>query len=105
MDSTHFEMVDGVFKIRDVEMDEKFERLYVEVRKKEGRLYSNDELKNLPEISESHHLYNEWRLRKESYKRLIKYLQSQNSSLKIVEPGCGNGWLSNRLALIPGSKV
>jgi len=36
---------------------------------------------------------------------LIEHLASLNRKLDILEIGCGNGWISNRLSVIPTSKV
>jgi ubiquinone/menaquinone biosynthesis C-methylase UbiE len=88
-----------------------FEKLYIQLRKKEGRVYTDEEVATLPEIAETHPHYSEWQIRKQSCQKLISYLQKKQSTasneqtLKILEVGCGNGWLSHHLAAIPGSKV
>jgi ubiquinone/menaquinone biosynthesis C-methylase UbiE len=82
-----------------------FESLYLQLREKEGRIYSDNEVAALPEIAKTHPHYAEWQLRKQSCERLISYLQKKKKPLKILEAGCGNGWLSHRLAAIPGSNV
>jgi ubiquinone/menaquinone biosynthesis C-methylase UbiE len=82
-----------------------FEKLYIRLRDKEGRMYSDEELKNLPETAETHSHFTEWQIRKESSEKLINHLTKKNMPLEILEIGCGNGWLSHRLSLIPGSKV
>ena len=82
-----------------------FEQLYFSLRKKEGRVYSDEELLQLPNIVKYHPLYDEWQIRKESCNRLKHYFEKRLSSLKILEVGCGNGWLAHRLSSIPGSKV
>ncbi len=82
-----------------------FEKLYLQLREKEGRIYTDEEVAALPEIAENHPHYNEWQMRKQSCDKLINYLQKKSTPLKILEIGCGNGWLSRRLAIIEGSKV
>jgi Methylase of polypeptide chain release factors len=77
---------------------EEFEKLYADVRKKEKRLYSLQQVAALPEIKPSHIHYNEWNVRKRSSERLINYLKKKNKHLKVLEVGCGNGWLSNKIA-------
>ncbi len=72
--------------------------LYLKVRDKEGRLYSDDVVAKLPLFQKNHILSNEWQARFESAVRLRKYLAQKNTSLKILDLGCGNGWLSNFLA-------
>ncbi|HUS00374.1 MAG TPA: class I SAM-dependent methyltransferase [Chitinophagaceae bacterium] len=75
-----------------------FEKLYTDVRKKEKRLYSLHQVAALPDVKPSHVHYDEWKIRKRSSKRLIYYLKKKNKHLKVLEIGCGNGWLSNKIA-------
>ncbi len=75
-----------------------FEKLYMQLRKKEGRLYTDEEVRNLPQIAATHPYFKEWQLRKRSCDRLLKYLDQKNKPLHILEIGCGNGWLSAQLA-------
>jgi ubiquinone/menaquinone biosynthesis C-methylase UbiE len=82
-----------------------FEQLYLLLREKEGRVYSDEEVLQLPNIAKNHPHYDEWQIRKESCNKLKQYLEKRISQPKILEVGCGNGWLANRLAEIPGSKV
>jgi SAM-dependent methyltransferase len=82
-----------------------FNDLYIGLRKKEGRIYSDEELANLPEISKGHPLAGEWNLRARSCRRLLQFLSMQQRSLNILEVGCGNGWLSHRLAGIKDSRI
>lgn len=82
-----------------------FEKLYMQVRKKEQRLYTDEEVRNLPQIAATHPYFKEWKLRKSSCDRLIKYLDKKNKSLHILEIGCGNGWLSAQLAKNTSGKV
>ena len=79
-------------------IDHDFESIYIRLRQKEGRIYSNKELIQLPLIYRTHPLYKEWKIRNQSCKRLINHLGKKNKSLDILEVGCGNGWLSARLA-------
>ena len=72
--------------------------LYLRVREKEGRLYSNDVVAQLPFVSDGHPLANEWRARSTSASRLTRCLSRQAKPLAILELGCGNGWLSNLLS-------
>jgi SAM-dependent methyltransferase len=77
---------------------EAFEKLYIQVRRKEQRVYTDDEVRNLPQIDPAHPHFQEWLLRKRSSDRLIKYLVKKNKPLQILEVGCGNGWLASQLA-------
>lgn len=82
-----------------------FEQLYLKVRQKEGRLYADAEVARLPDIDRHHPLYREWRIRKESCQQLVRYLSDKNAPLRILEIGCGNGWLAHQLSFVPGSLV
>ena len=82
-----------------------FEKMYVASRRKESRIYSDDQVVLLPFIESSHVHYHEWQVRKRSASRLFKYLENKNVPLSILEVGCGNGWLSASLAELKNSKV
>lgn len=79
-------------------MADKEADFYLKVREKEGRLYSDDVVANLPLFPKNHVLSNEWQARFQSAERLRKYLSQKKYPLKILDLGCGNGWLSNFLA-------
>ena len=80
-----------------------FEDLYIAVRQQEKRVYTDEQLQLLPDID--HIYYDEWKIRKRSSERLITYLQKKRKPLRILEVGCGNGWLSAKLSNIPNSRV
>lgn len=84
---------------------EAFEEMYVAVRNKEGRLYSDKQVARLPDIDAGHKHYKEWKIRKRSSEQLINHLKKEQRSLNILEVGCGNGWLSSKLANIPNASV
>jgi ubiquinone/menaquinone biosynthesis C-methylase UbiE len=86
-------------KLRD------FEELYLKIRRKENRLYSDDIVKYLPAIYQGHPLFYEWQIRKVSLFRLISYFKETTRPIKIMELGCGNGWLANHLSRILVSEV
>lgn len=75
-----------------------FEQYYFALRQKEGRLYSDEEISQLPVIRKEHPHYKEWLVRKESGDRLFHYLEKKSPPLNILDVGCGNGWLAGRLA-------
>ena len=68
--------------------------MYLASRKKENRIYSDEQVVQLPFIEPTHIHYHEWQVRKRSALRLIHYLEKKNKPLSILEIGCGNGWLS-----------
>lgn len=82
-----------------------FEKKYINIRCMENRLYSDDEVMNLPDISPEHTHFNEWTIRKKSSHRLTQYLTAQKKRLHILEAGCGNGWLAHCLSEIPHAEV
>lgn len=82
-----------------------FGRLYLAIREREKRVYTDAEVSRLPDIDWLHPHYAEWQTRKRSASRLIDYLQKKQRPLNILEVGCGNGWLAAKMADIPGVKV
>ncbi|MDB5023658.1 MAG: class SAM-dependent methyltransferase [Mucilaginibacter sp.] len=80
-----------------------FEDLYIAVRQQEKRVYTDEQLQLLPDID--HLYYDEWKIRKRSSGRLTAYLEKKRKHLKILEVGCGNGWLSAKLSNIPNTRV
>jgi ubiquinone/menaquinone biosynthesis C-methylase UbiE len=82
-----------------------FEQLYFDLRSHEKRMYTDEEVARLPEVDENHIYRKEWEIRKASVKKLIRYFQRKRRPLKILEVGCGNGWLSYQLSQIPYSTV
>jgi 2-polyprenyl-3-methyl-5-hydroxy-6-metoxy-1,4-benzoquinol methylase len=82
-----------------------FEQLYIDVRKREKRIYTDEEILQLPDISKNHLHYKEWKFRKQSSGRLINYLKQWKTALHILEIGCGNGWLASKMAMIGNAVV
>ena len=82
-----------------------FEETYLALRRKEGRIYSDDEVRWLPTVDPSHPYFAEWQIRKRSCNKLRRYLRNKKQSLKILEVGCGNGWLCSQLSKIEDSNV
>jgi len=82
-----------------------FEEMYGKLREKEGRIYTDTQLKKIPDLDPQHPYFKEWRTRKYSCQRILAYLKKKNKPLKILEVGCGNGWLSNQLSKISNTEV
>lgn len=82
-----------------------FEKLYIQLRQKEGRIYTDEEVARFPEIAETHLHHKEWQIRNESSQKLFDYLKRKKHSWDILEIGCGNGWLSAKLAGLKGSMI
>jgi ubiquinone/menaquinone biosynthesis C-methylase UbiE len=85
--------------------DISFEELYHSLRKKEGRIYSDEEVACLPMIRSTHPLKREWDIRKESCIRFKKYLTKKRKPLDVLEVGCGNGWFSHQVSTVWGCTV
>ncbi len=85
--------------------DSIFTENYIRLRKQEGRLYADNEVRLLPSIHPDHIHYKEWRTRKKSAERLLNWLQKKRRPLSILEVGSGNGWLSAMLSSISESRV
>ncbi|MBS1509614.1 MAG: class I SAM-dependent methyltransferase [Bacteroidetes bacterium] len=75
-----------------------FEQQYILLRKKEGRIYSDAELRLLPETAPLHPYHKEWNIRNQSLQKLLKIINRKGGKINILEVGCGNGWLSAKLA-------
>ena len=82
-----------------------FREKYLLLRQIERRIYSNEEVAQLPVIKKNHPHYKEWQIRKNSCVKLLNYLRQKGPSLNILEVGCGNGWLSAQLACITNGEV
>lgn len=82
-----------------------FEERYIACRSRENRLYTDEEVAQFPDCPASHTHYREWSLRKISFKKLSAYLERKKKPLRILDIGCGNGWLAHRLSSICGCRV
>lgn len=76
---------------------------YLALRAQEGRLLSDEAVRGLPFTAPVPALQREWTWRKRSFLRLRRYLSAQYGTqpLRVLDLGCGNGWMSNRLAEQP----
>jgi ubiquinone/menaquinone biosynthesis C-methylase UbiE len=72
-----------------------FSMHYLAVREKENRIFTDAEVRKLPNI-EKH----EWPFRVKSTERFVNYIASKNSDLQILTIGCGNGWFTNKIAKV-----
>lgn len=81
------------------------EELYLAVRKAEGRILTDEQVKQLPFVSPSPVFKKEWKIRSDSASWLKKYITKNFHSPSVLELGCGNGWLCGYLSGIPGSTI
>src|SRR6187402_1644261 len=82
---------------KNLEREKAFEKAYIDLRRREHRVYSDEVLKFLPDITSRNSLHQGWLLRKASAKQIINYLKKHKVN-SVLEIGCGNGWLSHCLA-------
>lgn len=87
--------VNGVLTISDV--DESFEKTYLQIRKKEKRIYRDEELRLLPFASRLNPHKEEWNQRAKSFLRFKKYLSKKKSGLNILDLGCGTCWFASQI--------
>lgn len=79
--------------------------LYLAVRSKEGRMYPDAIVRQLPRVPDDHPLRHEWDIRTRSADRLADSLSRLRPPIRALDLGCGNGWLAHRLSRIPGVSV
>ncbi|UOS97866.1 methyltransferase domain-containing protein [Xanthomonas arboricola] len=89
--------VEGVLVQRSL-ADDPFEQQYLQVRRKEGRLYTDAQVRSLPHPGGKLGTSLEWQVRALSSALLVQHLRAQAGEGAIAELGCGNGWLSQLLA-------
>lgn len=76
-----------------------FEDKYIRLRKKEGWLYSDEQVKQIPKPGNIPGYQKKiWNFRKQSAAKFVQYCADKKMSLKILEIGCGNGWFSHQIA-------
>jgi len=82
------------------------ETLYLQIRQEEGRLLSDEAVRQLPEVPRNSPYNREWRWRRRSFNRFHAYLkQKKQPVLRVLDLGCGNGWMARHLAENPEWEV
>lgn len=74
-----------------------FGAYYNTARDIEGRLLDDERVAQLPHLSTGTHRH-EWRVRERSAVRLLDHLAKHHRPLKVLDVGCGNGWMSAMMA-------
>lgn len=86
------------------EPDRAFEALYLEARRREGWVYSDEEVARLPLGPARHEEV--WRMRAGSARRWLAYARARLAGASVLEVGCGNGWFAAAIAReVPGARV
>lgn len=81
------------------------EQLYQQLTEKEGRKYSDETVKALPDVPSGHLHEAYWQSRKKSLDRFVAYLREKVvPGASILDIGCGMGWMSHYLSRL-GYKV
>lgn len=93
---SNFNSEEGVYILSQV--NNTFEDVYLKVREKENRIYSDAELLLLPFASSSNPHKNEWDLRAKSFLRFKDFLSTKMSEANILDLACGNGWFCGQLS-------
>lgn len=85
--------------ISDINKYKEKEELYIKVRDAEKRVLSDDELKQLPYLKRSGAIGIEWASRAKRFEQFIMHIHKayKGRSLSILDIGCGNGWMTNKL--------
>lgn len=101
----NFKIINGFFLEQDSFNNNEFEKLYISLRKKEGRVFNEKEIASLPAVPSSHPHYKEWEIRKDSCNNLLNYIKKNGHVCDILEVGCGNGWLAAQLSSVAKGEV
>lgn len=74
-----------------------FGELYLKLRKAEARDFTIEALRKLPDVRQDHPQRDEWRIRRNTIRRFMKFLR-RAPAMRILDIGCGNGFFSNIMA-------
>jgi len=78
---------------------------YLRAREREQWLVADERVRSLPYPPRDDVHAAEWRRRADSARRLTHYLGAIDRPLAVWELGCGNGWLSARMAVLEHVEV
>ncbi|MEZ5195387.1 MAG: methyltransferase domain-containing protein [Bacteroidales bacterium] len=100
---TRLSKENGVYFAGDKIKTVPFEDAYINSRKNEKRLLSDEMVKALPHLKNGPH-QKEWGLRAKSAKRVFDYF-SKIKNANLLDVGCGNGWFTSGIAQNPNIRV
>ena len=101
----NLKIIKGFLPLQETSIEDRFNELYIALRLKEERIYSDRELLLLPKVPSSHRHFKEWNIRRHSSDKLLHYIRRSGHICNILEVGCGNGWLSAKLSTVPKGNV
>jgi ubiquinone/menaquinone biosynthesis C-methylase UbiE len=83
------------------------EQLYLDVRRREGRVPDDATVRQLPHCPASSPYAREWTWRRRTWQRFRRYLLRTHADqpLRVLDLGCGNGWLAHQLTQEPQWEV
>jgi ubiquinone/menaquinone biosynthesis C-methylase UbiE len=96
---------EGVWLLTNYMPEQTHEEAYLKVREKEGRILSDEEVKQLPDLLKKHPKYKEWQLRKQISERFISFLNEDKTPVRVLDVGCGNGWFTAKMAALSHIQV
>jgi SAM-dependent methyltransferase len=98
LENNSLEFRNNIFYQKNLPLNSSFEDVYIKLREQENRIHSDEFVSKLPRAEKDHPNKKEWDMRRSSLEKLVGHLKKTAAS-RIMELGCGNGWLSNNLAV------
>ena len=101
----NLKIIKGFLPLQEASIEDRLNKLYIALRIKEERIYSDNEVLLLPKVLPSHRYFKEWNIRRHNSDKLSQYINRNGHVCNILEVGCGNGWLSAKLSTVARGKV
>jgi 2-polyprenyl-3-methyl-5-hydroxy-6-metoxy-1,4-benzoquinol methylase len=89
---------DNLWLAQSPDENSSMEAMYHALRNKEGWIYPDTIVEQLPFMAKSDPHYAQWQVRKNSFRKLTHYLMTHHPGCTLLDLGCGNGWMDNGLA-------
>ncbi|QMW06565.1 class I SAM-dependent methyltransferase [Spirosoma foliorum] len=93
--------MEGVYLLSPYMPECTHEEAYLQVRTKEDRVMSDDLVNLLPDLPDGTPHAQEWQLRKQTANRFCLDLAQSQTTTRILDLGCGNGWFSAKMTALP----